>query len=224
MDEEVLLTRTGLELCRKGQYAEALDVYERLLRIVPSTAPKQIAAAYTLKAGALISLRQYDEAEHILMYAIGLDASAVDAWIQLLQLYQRTHRPTRMLAVANQALRASPDEARLWVLKGAALAAQHRHEEAILAYSRVMDSADAPAEVRAVAATERAASLARLRRYDDALDSYNHALRFSPVNADASRGKTVMLLRLHRWDELRRSFRYTLLLRMAAVRAKKSRA
>jgi Flp pilus assembly protein TadD len=103
----------------------------------------------------------------------------------------------------------SPDG---WTNLGNALNATHRHDEAVLAFDRALQS-----DPNAVVAwLNKAVSLLALKNLDDALLACNQALKLNPHHAQAVLTQSQILKELKRTDEAVNIYRRALDLRVAA--------
>jgi Flp pilus assembly protein TadD/ribosomal protein L40E len=113
------------KLVKERHYAEAIDLYNRSIRM--GTKP---ATAWTSKGVAYKRLGMYDEALRCHETALKLDPNNEIAWCNLGDVYYRQGNLPKSIECYDKALKLRPRYAIAWNNKGAALAKANRFEEA----------------------------------------------------------------------------------------------
>jgi predicted O-linked N-acetylglucosamine transferase (SPINDLY family) len=179
-------------LAAQGRVAQALENYDRALRIDPGCAP-----AWDGKGTALYVLGRYDEALAAYDAAVTRQPSFAEALNNRGYALQRLKRYAEAIESCEKALAIDPRFAEALNNRGNSLHLAKRCEDALASY----DAALAIAPDYADAHCNRGNSLLVLKRHDEALASYDYALRLQPGFAAAWNGRGNVLHHQGRFDE-----------------------
>ncbi len=113
------------KLVKEGQYAEAIDLYNRAIRM-----GTKVATAWTSKGVAYKRLGMYDQARRCHETALKMDPDNEIAWCNLADVFYRQRDIPRALEAYDKALKIRPRYAIAWNNKGAVLAKARRFDEA----------------------------------------------------------------------------------------------
>jgi predicted O-linked N-acetylglucosamine transferase (SPINDLY family) len=216
--------REGLALHQQGQWAQAQQIYQQILKVQPRHAdtlhllgmlarqtgnPAQAvhwiekslkispdnAAAYSNLGNALSDLKRYPEAIDSYDKAIALQPNQAEAWSNRGVALNALEQHQAAIDSYDRAIALKADFAKAWCNRGIALNALKRHQEAIGNYEQAI--ALEPNYVEAL--FNRGNALNELKKYQEAIDSFNQALAFQPDHADAwcNRGNALLKLKQH---------------------------
>jgi tetratricopeptide (TPR) repeat protein len=186
-----------------GRLDEAIASCDRVIERGQAGDADESAAAYTHRGIALWSSGRFAAAlasyDHAIALAPGLASAHGWRGAALVAL----QRPEEALASFDAALRHGEDTPAVHNGRAAALLALQRLPEAIASCDRVLgpgaDGARAPAATAATAFTQRGLALQSLGRFDEALASFNEALRLRPELQGACVNAGTCQLRLGRF-------------------------
>ncbi len=175
----------ALRLRRAGRFADAADVYSRILL----DNPKHFEALHAL--GILrYQLGQIDEAERLIGAAIAVEPRAADALYNRACLLQKLGRVDEALACFGQAIAVKPAYVEALTNRGGVLMQLARYEEARADFDAV--TVRAPAIPQAW--NNRGSAATKLRRHGEALESFDKALALKPDYAEAWKNRGLVFL------------------------------
>ena len=210
--------RGGQELARNGNYAAAIDAYNRTLDITPGA-----VGAYIARGNAAYELGQVQTARADFSRAIDLAPDLALPYLSRAAFYVRVREPRAALADVDAALAIQSDSAEAYNLRGEAYFVLGEMNAALTAYDRALDlqpdNAHAYSNRGQVHRYEGRLKLARadfdraiqlnpllaeafIRRADllvsqnnpaAALDDYTRALRLDPADPNARYGRGTLL-------------------------------
>ncbi len=181
----------GDALYDKGQYAEAIEHYNKAIELNPVS-----EAVYANKGSALRMLGRYAEAIAALDKAIALNPQYILAYNERGAVYSDEEKYDRAIPNYDKALELDPGNKFAYGLKGSALRELGRYAEALAALDKAIDLD--PQYVWAY--NERAAVYSGLEKYDRALADYDKALELDPKYKYAY-AKALPLRKLGRYEE-----------------------
>jgi tetratricopeptide (TPR) repeat protein len=175
----------GLAAARLGQAREALDCYERALRLDPGSFD---AAAN--RAAALFSLRRFDEAVKACRLLLRARPDFAAAHCILGNALFESGRLEEAIPSFDAALIHAPRMAEAHNGRANVLRRIGRIEDAIAGYSAAIGCNASFAQ----AYNNRGVAWQFLRRYEEAVADYDAAIALSPDNADAHWNRALVLL------------------------------
>ena len=210
--------REGLALHQQGQWAQAQQIYQQILKIQPQHAdtlhfmgmlarqtgnPAQAVqwidrslkvspdnpAAYSNRGNALSDLKRYPEAIKSYDKAIALEPNHAEALSNRGVALNALKQHQAAIESYEKAIALKPDFAQAYYNRGIALNALKRHQEAVESFDRVL----AVSPVHAEAWCNRGDALQALKLQQDAIDSYDHAIALKPDYADAHCNRSIAL-------------------------------
>lgn len=195
----------GAALQDLGRAEAALASYDAALRLDP-----QYALAWDNRGNTLRRLQRPQEALDAYERALALRPDSADAWCHRAIVLLELGRPADAAASAERALAARPDWIEALLALGNALQALDHHDDAVHAYDRAL--AQDKHAARADLWCARGAALKKSGRLDEALASYEQALRLRPDYALAEHYRANVLRALGRVDEAIAGYRRALAL------------
>ena len=171
----------------RGQFAEALALYDGVIRLNPN-----IAQVHSNRGAVLAVLGRFDEALGSYDRAIKLKSDNSDDYYNRGIVLAKLGRLEDAIRNYDRAIKLNPDSMPAYYSKGLALQAFNRLEESIQSFDEAIrlkpDFADAH--------NNRANMLQELRRLDEALEGFNYTVRLRPDSAEAhyNKGNTLQLL------------------------------
>lgn len=152
----------GVALMRENKHAEALNAFGGAVQN-----PDLAADTLTLSGEALVYLNQRAEAENLLLQALSIDPEQVDAHRWLASLYYDMGAHDHAAAHLRRITELAPDDYRPYRLLGLMNKDFEDYETAVTNYDESLQR-EPPVLVRAEILLEKAQSLAKLRKYDEA--------------------------------------------------------
>ncbi len=177
---------------RKGRYQEAVDAYDRSLRIDP-----EYAFAWNNKGNSLNGLQRYEDAIECYDRALKIDPEYAFAWNNKGNSLNGLHRSEEAIECLDRALKIDPEDAYVWNNKGSSLNSLQRYEDAIECYDRALKIDPE----YAYAWGNKGNSLNSLQRYEEAIECYDRVLEIDPKFAFAALNRSEPLMGLRRWNE-----------------------
>jgi predicted TPR repeat methyltransferase len=190
----------GASLQDLGQTEAALLAYETALRLDP-----RYALAWNNRGNTLRRLGRSLDALDSYERALALQANYPEAWCHRAIVLNDLGRHADAAASAEHALAARPGYVDARLALGHALQALGRYTEAIKAYDRALAAA-APAMQPEIWCA-RGATQKKSGLLDEALESYEHALRLRPGYAMAEHYRANVLRALGRRDDAIAAYR-----------------
>ncbi len=195
-----VLHSAGFALLRLGRKQEALDAFEQALSLDPN-----YASAWLNKGHVLSELKRYEEALTAFKRALILDPDSPIAWNNLADtLNDGLKRHADALYICDEALVRGISISGIWAIKGDALQALGRDDEAHVAYETVLTF---PTD-DFLSWVSTGTALAALGRCDEALVVFESALTFRTDSAGVWRKKAEVLRVLGREDEAQEAERH----------------
>ncbi len=162
------LSNLGATRMALGRHQDALEPLAQALETAPTD-----AQVWSQQGVALSSLKRLEEAQASHARALEIDAQRVADWVQRGLSLLGLKRNTEALACLDQALKLKPEDALLHYRKGQALILLQRPAEALAALQRAAKLDPALHQAWGDLGT----LLSELGRHQDALDSWQQALR-----------------------------------------------
>ncbi len=197
IDDIDALFGQAVEHYRHGRFAEALTLYDAVVRSKPDA-----AAVHCNRAFALQSLSRFDEA--LLSYdrAIALQPDVADLHFNKALLLKNLNRADAALQSCDRAIRLQPDHAGALDARGLLLVRLKRPQEALQSFERAIRLKPD----FAAAHYNKANLLYALECLEEALQSYDLAIALRPDVADAHNNRGNVLQELKRPAEALRSY------------------
>jgi len=170
------LLAQGDEHLARGACAEAIQCYEELLSLDPRNAP-----ALTALGAACARLGRYDDAEHQLRRAIGINPSSPAAYFNLAGVLQSTGRYQEAEMPLRRALKLKPAYVEARISLGMSLVLLGRLEQARECYAKALTVA--PRNTQALVGMGQIDSLEG--RFDAAESAFRRALDIDPHSSYA---------------------------------------
>ena len=218
--------RSLQSLYEAGDYAAAVKLAERLLKVAPDNAdardllatslfqqrdyarsisefkPLEDVGPYRIKAiqyqvQAYYELEQYLEARTLIDEVIEQEPAEVEPYLICARLSLELADAVGAVGCAEDGLEKHEDNVKLRYLLGRAYIEAGIHEDGLLEYRRIVDSSPGNTVVRLMIAQD----LYRMGDYQEALGHYQAVLAQSPQSGPATVGKARSLLALGRDDE-----------------------
>jgi tetratricopeptide (TPR) repeat protein len=182
----------GVLASQCGRPQAALACLDQAIALKPS-----VALFHVNRAGALLALRQLDQAEAACRDALRLKRNCAEAYQVLGHVQCDLNRPEEAIVAYREALRLKPDLPDLHNNMGLALRLGGRLEDAVVALRQAVRRA--PRDV--VAQGNLAGVMKELARLDEAETCYRAAIRVQPDDAPAHANLGIVLLLAGRYGE-----------------------
>lgn len=197
-----------------GRLEEAIDSYDRAIRLDPDYAEAHYSKAVALQA-------QNRLAEALLSYdrAIRAKPDYADAYYYRASLLQKLNRFDDAIATLDQALALKPNFAEAHYNRGNALSAVKRWTEAIASYDRAIGLKPSFAEAH----FNKGNAFVSLAQHAEALQSYDRAVALNPAYIEAHGNRAITLKNLKRFEEALRSFDRIIELKLGSASAHNNR-
>jgi tetratricopeptide (TPR) repeat protein len=186
------LSNKGVSLNNLGRSAEALECYDKALKINP-----QIAEIWSNKGDSLRRLGRFDDAIKCCDKALEINPQYAAAWSNKGLNLARLGRFDDAIKCYDRALEITPQIAEAWNGKGISLRNLGRFDEALECYDKALEINPQIAEIW----SNKGVSLRVLGRYDKALKCCDKALEINPQLADAWLNKGNIRYSLKRFAE-----------------------
>jgi tetratricopeptide (TPR) repeat protein len=124
----------GVALKNLGKYDEAIEAFDRAIRLDPNDAP-----TWSYKGNAFNSQGKYDEAIKAYDEAIRLDPNYTDAWYNKGSALGRQGKYDEAIKCLDEAIRLDPNRASAWYNKGTALKLLGETSESNAAYAKAKE-------------------------------------------------------------------------------------
>lgn len=191
-DNVVALQWLGAAYAQGGDFLEAMDLYNRVIKLKPDYAEAQANRANVLRL-----LTRYDEALAGYDAALRLRPDYAEAHCNRGITLRDKHCLEEALLSQERAIFIKPEYAQAWKNKGSVLNDLGRFEEAIVCQNKVIELCPHDAQ----AFVFRGHSQHRLRRFREAVESYDAALQLRPNYAEAHYDRSLSLRELLRLEE-----------------------
>jgi tetratricopeptide (TPR) repeat protein len=193
---DALIAR-AVEHHRQGRVAEALMLYNTVVRAAPDN-----AVVHCNRGIALQVMGRLEEAIRSYDHAIRCQPGYAEAYFSKAIALGVLKRPQEALRNYDLAVRFKPDHLAAWRNKGNVLWELGQPDDALLCFERAI----AIVPDSAAAHYERANALRALDRFDEALASYDLALALQPDFAEALCNRGNVLCELKRHDQALASY------------------
>jgi tetratricopeptide (TPR) repeat protein len=187
----------GVALHRENLLEQAMQAYEKVLRMVPG----HVGALHHVGIIA-IEAGSYEGGAGFLRSALAINAEIGAIHVDLGNAYKQLGQFDLALASYDRALALDGASADLHYSRGNALQALRRFEEALHEYEQAL--AMNPHDTQAL--NNRGVVLRELGRFEQALASYDRVLMLTPHCLDALNNRGNVLKELRRFDEALASF------------------
>ena len=124
----------GIDLHRSGNYKEAIQCYDRALKIDPKG-----AGVWNNKGVAFKNLGHYDEAVQCYDRALKIDPKYARAWLNKSVALGNLGCYDEAIQCYDRALEIDPKDADAWYSKGVALGNLSRYDEAVQCYDQALE-------------------------------------------------------------------------------------
>jgi predicted O-linked N-acetylglucosamine transferase (SPINDLY family) len=193
----------ALALFHQNRLDEALTALDRTLEL-QGDHPE----AHFRRGGVLYKLRRHEAA--IASFAAAIECSSGDSPTYLVHFQQSfalaaLERKEEALAALSQAIALKPDHFESYVSRGNTLLDLGRHAAALVDYDAAI-ALDPAHELCHAAYSSRAFALKHLRRFDEALASYEQAILLKSDEVETYLNRGAVLQELHRHEEALASF------------------
>jgi len=125
--------KEGISFNGRGQFRQAIDCYDKILKIAPNH-----AQTWNSKGIALASLGRFSEAIACHDTALGINPKDAHAWDNRGLNFAELGQFAETIRCYDKSLEINPDDALAWHNKGMALARLKRFTEAIASYDRAL--------------------------------------------------------------------------------------
>jgi len=191
------LVRRAVDHHRQGRLAEALTLYDMVVRAAPDN-----AVVHCNRGIALQAMRRFEDAMRSYDHAIRCQPAYAEAYFSKATVFNVLQRPQEALQNYDLALRYLPDHAGALRNRGNTLLELDRPEEALACFERVIALAPDAADGH----YNRGNALRALNRIEDAAASYDRAIALRPDYATALGNKGNVLFELRRYDDALASY------------------
>jgi tetratricopeptide (TPR) repeat protein len=127
------LYEKGIELMMRRRYGEALQAFERAIRVQPDW-----GALWYHRGDALANLERYQDALDSFQQALVYDADNPRIWVFQAVTLLHLHRVQAALEACDRALKIAPEDREAWLFRGVALHRLNRYGEAYTSYKRAL--------------------------------------------------------------------------------------
>ncbi len=179
----------AMGLHRAGRFAEAAELYRRVLKKMPD----HFDALYSF---ALMRMQQgaAQEALALISKAVKAEPRAAPAHCLAGAILNTLGRSKEAIASYDRALAIAPNFAAAWNDRGNTLRLLQRPQDAIASYDRAIAAEPGSAQWH----NNRGTALAELTRFAEAIASYDEALRLQPAFAEALNNRGAAHLKFDR--------------------------
>jgi len=189
--------RKAIEQHGLGHFAEAVTLYDSVIRLNPNAAP-----AHSNRGLALAALGRTDEAIQSYDRAIKLKPDYAEAYNNRGIALRATQRLNEAMRNFERAVTLRPDYAEAHNNLGVVLQDLRRHADALRGYDRAIALKADYAE----AYNNRGNALQNLQRPQEAVQSFDRVIALNPRAADAYGNKGLTLQDMGRLDDAQRCF------------------
>ena len=178
----------GIVLSALGEFTAALAAFTRALTLWPAYVDALVNAGNTLR-----KMGRFDDALENLDRALRLEPTSVDALCSQAGVLTVTDRKNEALVAIDRALEVDGDYRQALMLRGTILALLGRTAEAVAWFDDLISRPSQPEAFQAEAYVHRGNALRDLKRWPEAVESYDRALALVPNHAGAwcDRGRAL---------------------------------
>jgi tetratricopeptide (TPR) repeat protein len=195
--------RRGNALFLSGDYADAVDAYDRALALKPD-----YYQAWSNRGSALFNLDQYEASIASCDRALDLKDDYPEAWNNRGSSLIKLGDYSAAAFSFEQATSLKPDDLDAWNNRGFVLMQLSRHKEALAAYSQAVKLN--PNSVQAW--HDRGRATLELKRYEQALQCFDKVIGLSSNHLGAWRDRAIALEKLGRANDAYDALSHALLL------------
>jgi len=170
----------GNNFINSGKYLEAIDSYDKAIKINPD-----IPEFHYNKAIALYNLGRYDEAIAQYDQVIKLNSKFKEAYINKALCLTETSRFDESITLLDEYIKKYPNDAEGYALKGHNLLLKGSYSEALEMAQKVIDIKPKDKIILSMAYSTKSSALNELGRVDEALEACKAALELDNTNANA---------------------------------------
>lgn len=188
--QKSILMQMGLAYYRIGLYQKALAVYEEAIRIAPND-----AVVYIGKGNCLRKFDHYQSAINCYEQALTLDSKNVSAYIGMCYSYIKLENFKAALEAHEIAIILDSRNANAYNCRGIIYRLERQLEEALKAFTEaILLSKDE--DNLAGFYFNKGLTLCDLKRYNEALEAYENAIRLEPDKAKYLSEKAELIAKL----------------------------
>lgn len=179
-DEGQILENEGSRQYRNGNYSQAVELYQKALKVKPTR-----AEFYNNFATALAMIQRYEEAIAALNKATGINPDFEKAFTNLGEIYDRMNRPADSVDAFRQAVKINPKSIKAYTGLCKGYLAAERNSEAVDCYKELVSLN--PFDQKAVndygyALNNLGNSLFNTGHYKEAIKVFDRAIEVVPDN------------------------------------------
>jgi eukaryotic-like serine/threonine-protein kinase len=182
----------AVELEALGRYEEAIDSYDRALKINPEDSDTWANRGYSLD-----KLGRCKEAVVSYDHALKINPENYNTWTKLGASLHKLGRCKQVSVIYHRALKINLQDYNVWTNIGISLYKSGSCEQAVVSYDRALNIN--PENYNAW--TRRGLSLNVLNRNEQAVVSYDRALNINPEDFDTWKHRGISLKQLGRYEE-----------------------
>ncbi|BAZ41353.1 hypothetical protein NIES4101_73190 [Calothrix sp. NIES-4101] len=206
--------KSSNRLLHRGDYQQALDKYNQLLKL-----DSNYYESWTNRGYALAGLKDYNQMLESCTTATIINPEAVFGWNCRGEALYNLKQYDQAMAAFDQAISLDPKDPVFWINKSIVLLALNQTDKALTTANQAIELSkqilkvehkDAKAKELAIAFTTQAQVLAQKQEYEAALTAYEQALKYNPQYFVALRGKGITLQSLNRDDQAIAQFYFVL--------------
>ncbi|AXI24907.1 hypothetical protein CFE53_01510 [Methanofervidicoccus sp. A16] len=187
----------GISLSKAGKYKEALECFDKVLKIDPNCVD-----GWYNKGLALSKLKKYDEAIKCFDKALEIDPKHAHVWYNKGYILLKLGRYEESIKCFDKVLEIDPRDKYALYSKGFALLKLGRFEESIKYFDKALEvDPNYP-----FTWYNKGFALVRLERYEEAIKCFDKALEINPKYVHAWDSKGYALSRLERYEEAIKCF------------------
>lgn len=209
-----LAFQQGNELLKQKSFAEAVEEYNRLLKL-----DSNYFQAWTNRGYALAGLQKYGQMRESCSTATIIEPTAVYAWncqgeaLHNLQLYEKA------LVAFDKAIALDRSDPIFLINKSESLKALGKNEKSLAVIEKAIEALEQIKAIKgqesisgefAVALTLLGNGYRQKDRFQDAIDAYEEAITYSPNYFPAQIGKGIVLSQTKRYQEAQKEFEQAL--------------
>ena len=219
MESPAFWLEKGQDLFLNGSYQEAIDSYDRVIKI-----DSENVLAWKGKGEALSRLGRYKMAELCFDFALNRDPDNAGLWLEKAKAGELVGDLSRALAGYDRALDLDDRLAEAWLGKGNVSIALGSFSEALKSYKNASSLGRNTSVEEVMALLAQGKDFSRRGKFEEALDSFNAALVQNQSNIEAMLEKGEALSDLGRFDVALQIYDAVLLVSPNDQRAKAGKA
>ncbi len=209
-----LAFQKGNELLKQKSFSEAVDEYNRLLKL-----DSNYFQAWTNRGYALAGLQKYEQMRQSCLTATIIEPTAVYAWNCQGEALYNLKLNEKALVAFDQAIALDQSDPIFSINKSESLRALGRNEESLIAIEEAIEILEQTKAIKgkesisgefAVALTLLGNGYRQKERFQDAINAYERAVTYSPNYFPAQIGKGIALSQARRYQEAQKEFELAL--------------